>query len=188
MAWDSDGSFGSLTNRQKPGLPQAGFLVVAGFGQPPRPRFPDQVVAAVVGHHDLLTEPIVALGSSALALAAPHADQRQQREQRIVQVGALAQVRGVGGDRQIGEHRDVARGRHLGPFGRGGNRPVARTAGDGAFVRGHDSSVMSRYSAYSANQVMTTTAATSRSLEEQHHGRQSIGGPMLPAPRRGPMA
>ena len=114
------------------GLPQAGRLVVAGLGQPPGPRLPVQVVAAVVGHHDLLAEPVVAAGSAALALAAPHAHQRQQREQRIVEVGALAQVGGVGGQRQVVEHRDVAGGRRLGPFGRGGDRPVARTPVVGA--------------------------------------------------------
>ena len=40
----------------------------------------------------------------------------------------------------------------FGPFGCRRDRLVAR---------GHDSSVMRRYNAYSANHVMTTTAATS---------------------------
>ena len=144
MAWDSDGIGRVVDEPPEAGLAQAGLLVVAGLGQPPGPRLPDQVVAAVMGHHDLLAEPVVAAGAAALALAAPHADERQQRKQRVVEVGAFAQIRGVGGHRQIGEHRDVARGRRLRPFGRGGHCPVARTAGDGAFLGGHDSSVISR--------------------------------------------
>ena len=49
-------------------------------------------------------------------------------------------------------------------------------AGDGAFVRGHDSSVMSRYSAYSANQVMATTAATSRISKNSTTAASLVGG------------
>ena len=96
-----------------------------------------------MGDHDLLAEPVVAVGSAALAFAAPDADQGQQRQQRVVQVGAFAQVRGVGGDRQIVEGRDVAGRGHLGAFGGGGHRSVAWTRVRG-LVRTHDSSVMSR--------------------------------------------
>ena len=47
---------------------------------------------------------------------------------------------------------------------RGGGPPGALgSSGDRLVARGHDSSVISRYSAYSANHVITTTAATSRS-------------------------
>ncbi len=69
------------------GLPQAGPVVFAEPVEPPRAGFPVQVVPAVVRHHDLLAEPVVAVRSAAFALAAPHPDQGQQRQQCIVQVG-----------------------------------------------------------------------------------------------------
>ena len=96
MAWDSDGIVGVVDEPPEAGFPQAGLVVLAGFGQPPGPRLPVQVVAAVVGDDDLLAESVVAVRRAALALAAPDADQRQQRQQGVVEVGALAQVGGVG--------------------------------------------------------------------------------------------
>ena len=95
----------------KAALAQAGFLIAARFVEPPGSGFPVQIVAAVVRHHDLLAEAVVAVGAPnipALAFAAPHPDQRQQRQQRVIQIGALAQVGGVGGYRQIVEGWDVA--------------------------------------------------------------------------------
>src|ERR1700716_2247718 len=134
------------------GLAQCGRFVVSGVGQSPGPRLPVQVVATVVRNHDLLAEPIVAAWSAALDLAAPHTHQRQQCEQRVVEVRALTQVGSVDGQRQVVEHRDVAGRRCFRSFGRSRDCVVAG---------GHDSSVMRRYNAYSANHVMTTTAATS---------------------------
>ena len=81
------------------GLAQAGFLIGARVVEAPGAGFPVQVVAAVVGDHNLLAEPVITVRAAALAFAAPDPDQRQQRQQRIVQVGAFAQVRGVGGKR-----------------------------------------------------------------------------------------
>ena len=78
-----------------------------------------------MGDDDLLAEPVVAVRAAALAFAAPDADERQQRQQRVVKVGALAQVRGVGGQRKVVEDRDVARRGGLGAFRRRGHRPVA---------------------------------------------------------------
>ena len=102
---------------------------------------------------DLLAEAVVAAGSAAFALAAPNPDERQQGQQCVVEVRAFPKVRGVGRNRQVREGRDVA--------GRGRFRPFDR--GRDCFVAGgHDSSVISRYSVYSANQVMTTTAAINR--------------------------
>lgn len=75
-----------------------------------------------------------------------------------MQVGAQPEVRGVC-DREIVEHREVAAGGLLRPLG-GGRDSAIGAAGDVAV--GHDSSVMSRYTAYNANQVITTTAMTSR--------------------------
>ena len=112
-------------------LAQAGFLVVARVVEAPGAGFPIQIVAAVVRDHDLLAEPVVTVGSAALAFAAPHADQGQQRQQRVIQVGAFAQVRGVGGNRQIVERRDIAGRGHLGAFGGGGHSAVARVVGTG---------------------------------------------------------
>jgi hypothetical protein len=100
-----------------------------------------------------LAEAVVAAGSAALALAAPHADERQQGQQCVVEVRALAKVRGVGRHRQIFKRRDIA--------GRGRFRPFDRSR-DCLVAGGHDSSVISRYRVYSANHVMTTTAAISR--------------------------
>jgi hypothetical protein len=75
-----------------------------------------------------------------------------------VQIGAQAQVCGIG-DRKVIEDRDVSAGGHLGAFGGGGDSAIS-AARDVPLA--HDSSVMSRYTAYSANQVITTTAMTSR--------------------------
>ena len=148
MAWDSVGSSGIADKPPEARLAQAGFPVVARFVESPGPGFPIQIVAAVVGDHDLLAEPVVAVGRAALAFAAPHADQGQQRQQRVIQVGALAQIRGIGGNRQIVERRDVAGRGHFGAFSRGSHRSVAGVLETGwpvgAFFRTHDSSVMSR--------------------------------------------
>ena len=114
-----------------------------------------------MGDDDLLAESVVTVRAAALALAAPHADQRQQGQQRVVQVGAFAQVGGVGGQRQILEDGDVARRGRPGAFRGCGYRAITRSGV--RLAAGHDSSVISRYSAYSANHVITTTAATSRS-------------------------
>ena len=84
---------------------------------------------------DLLAEAVVAAGSAALALAAPHPDERQQGQQSVVEVGAFPKVRGVGRNRQIREGRDVARRGRFRPFDRGRDCLVAG---------GHDSSVISR--------------------------------------------
>ncbi len=96
---------------------QAGGVVFARFGQPPGPGVPVQVVTAVVGDDDLLTEPVVAMGIATFALTAPDADQRQQRQQRVVEFDAVAQVGGVGRHRQVVEDRNVAGRRFLGPLG-----------------------------------------------------------------------
>ncbi|BCI55274.1 hypothetical protein NIIDNTM18_45520 [Mycolicibacterium litorale] len=106
--------------------------------------------------------------SAALTLAAPDADQRQQGEQCVVENDPFAKIRGVRGEREIVENRDVARRGDLGPFGgiRYGAVAGCREDGPGGvfrFVRrGHDSSVMRRYSAYSANHVITSVQTTSR--------------------------
>ena len=71
------------------------------------------------------------------------------------------------GMRQIVEDRDVAGGGHLGAFGRCGHRTVRGTGRTrrscvlGGVGAAHDWSVISRYSVYSANQLISTTAATS---------------------------
>ena len=77
--------------------------------------------------HDLLPEPVVAVGATAFAFAAPHADQRQQRQQGVVQIGAFAQIRGIGWDGQVVEDRNVAGRGHLGAFDRCGHRTVSGT-------------------------------------------------------------
>ena len=82
-----------------------------------------------------------------------HFHEWQQGQQCVVEVRALPEVRGVGRNRQVREGRDVA--------GRGRFRPFGRSR-DCLVAGGHDSSVISRYSVYSANQVMTTTAAINR--------------------------
>jgi hypothetical protein len=131
----------------EPRLAQAGLLVLAGVIEAPGPGFPIQVVAAVVRDDDLLAESVVAVRSAALAFAAPHADEGQQRQQRVVEVGALAQVRGVGRKRQVVEGGDVAGGGELRAFGGGSHRSVAgarRTHRCVGVLGGHDSSVMSR--------------------------------------------
>lgn len=148
------GIVGIADEPPEPALAQRRTVIVAVSGQPPGPGFPVQVVRAVMGHHDLLAEPVVAVRSAALTLTAPHAHQRQQSEQPVIEVRALPQIGGVGGHGQVTESRDVARGGLPGTLGCCGDRVVAR---------GHDSSVISRYSAYNANHVITTTAATSRS-------------------------
>ena len=43
----------------------------------------------IMGDHDLLAEAIVPVGAAALTLATPHADERQQRQQRVIEVRAL---------------------------------------------------------------------------------------------------
>ncbi len=78
-----------------------------------------------MGDHDLLAESVVAVGSAALTLAAPHADERQQRKQRVVEVGALAQIRGIRRRREVGEDRNVAGGGHFRAFCRSRDRVVA---------------------------------------------------------------
>jgi hypothetical protein len=92
-----------------------------------RQGVPIQVVAAVVRDHDLLPEPVVAVGATAFAFSAPHADQRQQCQQGVVQIGTFAQIRGIGWDGQVVEDRNVARRGHLGAFERCGHRTVSRT-------------------------------------------------------------
>ncbi|SKU18568.1 Uncharacterised protein [Mycobacteroides abscessus subsp. abscessus] len=83
------------------GLTQGQLLELPVAVQPPRARVPSEVVAAVVRDDDLLTEAIVAVGVSSLTLAAPHPDQRQQREHRRIEVRAFTQVRGIGGDGKV---------------------------------------------------------------------------------------
>src|SRR5690606_19721469 len=91
------------------GLAQVGAVVLALVVEEPTARLPGQVVAAVVGDHDLLTEAVVAaLGIVALALTAPHADHRQQCEHGVVQIRAEPQIRGVLGQRKIRQRRNVA--------------------------------------------------------------------------------
>ncbi len=140
-----------------------------------------------MGDDDLLAEPVVAVGVAALALTAPHADERQQGQQRGVQVRARAQIRGVRGNRQIVEGGDVAGRGDLGPFQRRGHRPVAGAGSRCVAVGAHPSSVTSRWTAYSANQVMTTTATTSRNSKN----RTDVDDPnrqRAPRSSRGPSA
>ena len=128
-------------------LAQARFLVSARCVKAPGAGFPVQKIAAVVRDHDLLAEPVVTVRSAALAFPAPHADQRQQCQQCVVEIGAFAQVRGVGGNRQIVEGRDVAGRGRLGALGRGSHSVVAQGVGtgrSGVLFGTHDSSVMSR--------------------------------------------
>ena len=57
---------------------------------------------------------------------------------------------------------------------------TARRRTSRRIARGHDSSVMRRYNAYSANQVMTTTAATSMiSKNSTTPGSLAAGRPRL---------
>ena len=101
-----------------------------------------------------LSDPVhFTLRRAALAFAAPNTDQRKQCEQRIIQIGAFAKIGGVGRQRQVTECGDVACGSLPGACRGCGDRLVAGT---------HDSSVMRRYTAYRANQVITTTATTRR--------------------------
>ena len=122
---DFAGIGGVVDEPPESGLTQRRALVLAGLGQPPRSGLPVEVVAAVVGDHDLLAEPVVAVGAAALALAAPHPDEGQQRQQGVVEVRALAQIRGVGGHRQIVEGRDVAGRGRFRAFGGGRDGAVA---------------------------------------------------------------
>ena len=128
-----------------------------------------------MGDHDLLAEPVVAVGSAALAFAAPHADQRQQRQQRVVEVGAFAQVGGIGGQRQVVEGRDVAAGGHLGAFGGGGHGAVAGARGPD---RSGGSSATSRFVGDEPVQRVQREPGDDHDgrdqhdLEEEHHGRR----------------
>ena len=127
-----------------------------------------------MGHHDLLAEPVVAVGAAALALAAPHADEGQQCEQGIAEADALAQVGGVGGQRQVVEGRDVARRRRLRRVRQPRRRPRRRQLGKAAFGRAVGASRVvgdQPVHAYRANQVMTTTAATSMISKKSTTGR-----------------
>lgn len=96
---------------------------------------------------NLLSEAVVAVGIPTLALTAPHPNQGQKGQHRPIEVRAFAQVSGIGWDGEVLE---------------GGEIPPHRwpLLGGGRIRFRHDSSVISRYSAYSANQVMTSTAAT----------------------------
>ena len=136
MACDSVGSCGSFDEAPVTGFPQVGSLIVARIGEPPGPGFPVQIVAAVVRDHDLLPEPVVAVGPAALSFATPDADQGQQRQQGVIQVGAFAQVGGVGGDGQIVEDRDVAGRGQLGAFGGCGHGTIRGTGRTGRLVTG----------------------------------------------------
>jgi hypothetical protein len=107
-----------------------------------------------VRHDDLLPEPVVTGGIATFALAAPHADERQQSQQGVVEVRAFAQIGGVRGQWQVVEPGHVARGRGLGAIGRGGDRTVAGTGQCAELAQAvrvlvgcHDSSVIRRYSA-----------------------------------------
>ena len=92
------------------GLAQVGADEVAVVVDDPGTGLPVEEVLAVVTDDDLLGEVIVVAGEQvvALALAAPHTDHRQQAQQTRMQVGALAEVGGVGGQRQIVPRGDVA--------------------------------------------------------------------------------
>ena len=136
------------------GLAQARTGVFAVLVEPPGAGIPVEVVAAVVRHDDLLTEPVVAGGIAAFAFAAPDADERQQGQQGVVEVRAFAQVGGVRGQRQIVEPGYVARGRGLGAIGSRGDGTVAGTGQCAELAQAvrilvgrHDSSVIRRYSA-----------------------------------------
>lgn len=93
-------------------------MVFARLVEAPGPGFPVQVVAAVMGDHDLLAEPVVAVVRAALALAAPNAYQRQQRQQGVIQVGAFPEVRGVRGHRKVVVRGDIPGSGQFGPLGR----------------------------------------------------------------------
>ena len=135
------GRVGRIVNEPPvPGFAQSRAVELAGLVEPPGPRFPVEKVAAVVGDDDLLAEPVVAIRAAALAFPAPHADQGQQSQERVVQIGTQSKVRGVD-DREIVEHRDIAAGGLLGPLS-GGRDGAIRAAGDVPVC--HDSSVMSR--------------------------------------------
>ena len=102
-----------LTVRARPPEPDlAGGLAqhLAVGPEQPGPGLIGQERAAVVGEHQLLTHRIGTLDGRVddLAGAPPHADQRQQRQAVRVQVGALAQVRGVVRDGQVVEPGPVA--------------------------------------------------------------------------------
>ena len=78
-----------------------------------------------MGNDDLLAETVITVGATTLALAAPHADERQQREQGVVEVRAFAKIGGIGRRRKVGEARDVAGGGCFRAFGGGRDRVVA---------------------------------------------------------------
>ena len=69
--------------------------------------------------------PEPAPGSATFALPTPHADQWQQRQQCVIEVRALAQVGGVGRERQVVEDRDIAGGGRFRALGRGRYSVVA---------------------------------------------------------------
>ena len=71
---------GVIDEPPETGLAQRGTVVGTGVVEPPLPGFPVQVVAAIVGRDDLLSEAVVAVGAAPLALTAPHTDEWQERE------------------------------------------------------------------------------------------------------------
>ncbi len=81
--------------------------------------------------------------AAALAFTAPDPDQGEEGQQVVVEIRTQPEVRSVG-QRDIAEGGDIAVGGLPGPFGGSGNRPVTAT---GDVLVGHDSSVMSRYTA-----------------------------------------
>lgn len=103
--------------------PEAGFaLVDAGwvsfFVEFPHAGFEGEVVFAVVGEGDLLAECVLSVFCGVgLAFAAPDADEREEREESVVEVGAFAEVSGVVRDRKVTEAWDVAVSGALGLFG-----------------------------------------------------------------------
>ena len=117
-----------------------------------------------------------------LALAAPHADERQEREHAGVQVRPESQIRGVLGQREIGQRRDVASRRVLCALFGSRYRTVAAATDNvrlgvvrlrfGARVRIliHGLSVTSRYTTYSENQVIRMAARTRRTSKKMTTG------------------
>ena len=127
MAWDSDRIVRVVDEPPEAGLPQTACLVIAGFGQPPRPRFPDSDSRRRRGtprSADRIDSRRWAPRPSPSPRHTPTSG--SSASSASFRLAPSRRFAVSAGSWQVVEHRDVARGRHLGPFGRGGNRPVAQ--------------------------------------------------------------
>ena len=124
----------------EPGFPSRRADHFSGIVEQPRPRLIAQKRSAVVADHHLLAESVRSVDGRVddLAFAAPDPDQRQQAQALGVQLWPFAQVRGVAGNRQVGEVGKVAGTSARGALGGEPQRLIAaQTVGAAGHPRDH---------------------------------------------------